>query len=113
VSKESDALFDERAQVAAEAKLADAMRLQRQREMDDFKWLMGHKQGRRIMWRMLEMTGLHRTPHVLGASAEDNAFRAGLANMGLILQAEIHTVCPEHFPTMTKEHLEWLSKIQQ
>lgn len=113
MSLEDDALFDENEQKAAAAKLAEAARLQRQREMDDFKWLMGHKQGRRFMWRMLEMTGLHRTPHVLGALAEDNAFRAGNANVGLMLQAEIHTVCPEHFPTMTKEHLEWLSKLQQ
>lgn len=109
---EANALFDEQAQEAAQAKSAEATRLQRQREMDDFKWIMGHKQGRRFMWRMLEMTGLHRTPHVLGACAEDNAFRAGNANIGLQLQAEIHTVCPEHFPTMTKEHLEWITKQQ-
>lgn len=90
---------------------AEAARLKRAREMDDFKWLMGHKQGRRIMWRMLEVTGVFRNPHIPGT--EDVLFRCGMQNVGQVLMAEIHTICPEHYPTMTKEHVEWLTKPPQ
>lgn len=112
MSKGANDPFDTTEQEAAEGRVAEAKRLERDREVDDFKWLMGHKQGRRFMWRLLGFTGLHRTPHILGESAEDNAFRAGGQNIGLMLQAEIHTVCPEHYPTMTREHVEWLTKQQ-
>jgi hypothetical protein len=97
-------------EVEAEAK-AEAARLARAREMDDFKWLMGHKQGRRIMWRMLDMTGVFRNPHIPGT--DDVLFRCGMQNVGQQLMTEIHTICPEHYPTMTKEHVEWQQKHQQ
>lgn len=91
--------------------LAEAARLTRAREVDDFKWLMGHKQGRRIMWRMLEVTGVFRNPHIPGT--DDVLFRCGMQNVGQVLMTEIHTICPEHYPTMTKEHVEWLTKQPQ
>lgn len=105
--------FDVAGQEAREAEQAELTRLARAREVDDFKWLMGHRQGRSFMWRLLGTTRLHHTPHIVGASAEDNAFRAGAANIGLGLQAEIHEICPERYYEMQKEHVEWLTKHQQ
>lgn len=93
------------------ARHAEITRLERAREMDDFKWLMGHKQGRRIMWRLLEMTGVFRNPHIPGT--DDVLFRCGEQNVGQKLMTEIHTISPEHYPTMTKEHVEWQTKHQQ
>lgn len=90
----------------AQHEAAEAKRLQREREVEDFKWLMANKQGRRFMWRLLGITRLHQTPHVMGARAEDNAFRAGVQNVGLGLQAEIHALCPEQYTVMVKEQRE-------
>lgn len=104
--------FDQVAQEAAEAERAEATRLVRDREVDDFKWLMGHRQGRSFMWRLLGMTHLHHTPHVMGSLSDDNAFRAGEANVGLMLQAEIHEICPERYYEMQREYVEWLKKTQ-
>lgn len=98
-----DGPSDDSDQAAADAH-AEAQRLARAREVDDFKWLMGHKQGRRIMWRLLSMTGLFRNPHIPGT--EDVLFRCGEQNIGQKLLTEIHVVCPDHYPTMTKESLE-------
>ena len=78
-------------------------RLKREREVEDFKWLMAMKQGRRFMWRLLGITRLHQTPHHVGSSAEDNAFRAGGQNIGLLLQAEIHALCPEQYAVMLED----------
>lgn len=108
--KEDPSLSLEDDQVEAEA-IAEAVRLARQREMDDFKWLMGHKQGRRIMWRWLEMTGVFRNPHIPGT--DDVLFRCGEQNVGQKLMTEIHLICPEHYTTMTKEHVEWAQKQPQ
>lgn len=102
---------DERARIAAESRDAEAKRLQRDREVDDFKWLMGHRQGRRVMWRLLSMTGVFRNPHIPGT--EDVLFRCGEQNIGQQLMGEIHTICPEHYTTMTREQQEWLKKAQQ
>ena len=88
--------------------MADAKRLERDREVEDLKWLMGHRQGRRIMWRVLGMTGLFRNPHIPGTN--DVLFRCGEQNIGQMLNAEIHTICPEQYPVMVKEHQEWLKK---
>jgi len=103
--------YDNHAQEAAEAKEAEAKRLERDREVDDFKWLMGHRQGRRVMWRLLSMTGLFRNPHVPGT--DDVLFRCGEQNIGQQLLAEIHLLCPEQYHGMVKEHQEWLKKAQQ
>lgn len=108
--KEEPSLSPEDDQEEAEAR-AEATRLARAREMDDFKWLMGHKQGRRIMWRMLSITGVFRNPHIPGT--DDVLFRCGMQNIGQQLMDEIHTICPEHYTTMTKEHVEWAQKQPQ
>lgn len=110
-AEEHDPL-DDSAQKEAAAKDAEAARLQRAREVDDFKWLMGHRQGRRFMWRLLKMSGLHNNPFHPGAPKGLTEFNCGQMNLGLILQAEIHTICPEHHTTMTREQQEWLRKTQ-
>lgn len=101
---------DTAAQEAAQTEQDEQRRLHRDREVDDFKWLMGHRQGRRVMWRLLGMTGLFRNPHVPGAQSEETAFRCGEQNIGQQLMAEIHTIAPESYNVMVKEHQEWLKK---
>lgn len=96
--------FDPRdlnAQEAATRKTDDARRLQRQIEEDDFKELMQHPWGRRLMWRLLGMTGVYRNPFVGSREATD--FRCGEQNIGQMLMADIHELCPEMYHVMVKE----------
>jgi hypothetical protein len=67
---------------------------------NDFKWLMSNKRGRRIIWRMLEKTGVFRTSFT-GDSA--TFFNEGQRNIGLMLISDIHEHCPEMYLTMLKE----------
>lgn len=100
--------FDTSEQEAAEVLEAEAKRLERNREIDDFKWLMGHRQGRRVMWRLLGVTGLFNNPHIPGT--DDVLFRCGKQNIGQLLNAEIHLLCPEQYFVMVKEYQEWQKK---
>ena len=84
----------------AQAKSAAAQRLARSVEVEDFKWLMGNKQGRRFVWRLLEKAGVFRTTFRLN---NEMAFLEGMRNMGLILVADIHEICPEKYHIMVKE----------
>lgn len=85
---------------------AKAKNLARQREIEDFKWFMGSRQGRRVMWRLLSEAGVFRNPHQMGALSEDNAFRAGVQYVGQMLVTEIHALCPEQYHTMVMEQLD-------
>ena len=84
----------------AQAKAAATRGLVRQQEVEDFKWLMGNKQGRRFVWRMLEKAGVFRSTFRLN---NEMAFLEGMRNMGIILMADIHELCPEKYHVMVKE----------
>jgi hypothetical protein len=107
MSKEFDPL-DTNAQVAAELQDDAAKRLSRLRENGDLTWLMGLKQGRRIMWRLLELTGVFRNPFT--GNREMTDFRCGEMNIGQKLLVEIHQLCPEHYHTMVREHINATSR---
>ena len=75
--------------------------LQRKQEIDDLKWLMAHAQGRRLVARIFDKTGIRRTPfHTNGSTM---AFNAGAQNVGLWLEAEILEVAFEGYTRMLKE----------
>ena len=76
-------------------------KLERESEAEDLKWLMGSKRGRRIVWRLLEQSGVFRLSFNTNAMAM--AFAEGNRNFGNRTQALIHTHCPELYPTMIKE----------
>lgn len=111
--RESDP-YDSRAEEAIAAE-ADAVERQRRAlEVSDFKWLMGHRQGRRFMWRLLSTTGLYSNPYRLGAPEGDVAFRCGEQNIGQQMMSEIHSLVPERYNEMVGEYQAWLkSKAQQ
>jgi len=104
--------FDDSAQVAVEARKADVTRLQREREVDDFKWLMGNKQGRRVMWRLMSMTGLFCNPYQPSAPPGFTEFQCGKQDIGQRLLGEVHELCPEKYNTMVEEQQAWLTKLK-
>ena len=90
---------DQDAQAAEQAKKAE---LRRRREIDDFKWLMAHAQGRRFICRLLEESGVFRTSfHVSGSTAAHNE---GRKHIGYILTAEAMEITPDAYVRLLKEY---------
>lgn len=73
----------------------------RREEIDDVRWLMSSKRGRRFMWRLLEQAGIYRTTYV--NSATQTAFLEGGRNFGLMLVADIHAGGLEQYTQMVAE----------
>lgn len=76
-------------------------RLVREVEIADVKWLMSSKRGRRIMWRLLELSGPFRLS--FDTNAMRMAFNEGNRNLGNKLFNEVMDLCPELYPVMVKE----------
>lgn len=95
---------DTEAQEARSRQRAERAKLDAQREVDDTKWLMGSKRGRRIVWRQLERAGVFRLS--FNTNAMQMAFAEGGRNEGLKLLAMVHQHCPELYVDMLKEQTE-------
>lgn len=76
-------------------------KIAQQSEVEDVKWLMGSKRGRRILWRVLDRAGVYRLS--FNTNSMTMAFAEGARNEGLRLLATIHGACPDLYPTMVKE----------
>lgn len=86
----------------ADKREADARKkVVRDVEVADVKWLMGSPRGRRMMWRLLELSGPFRLS--FDTNAMKMAFNEGNRNMGNQLFNEVMTLCPELYPVMVKE----------
>lgn len=70
-------------------------------QQDDTRWLMSTKRGRRIVWRLLEVSGVHRLS--FDADAMVMAFNEGNRNFGNQFLAEITSLCPDRYLEMLKE----------
>jgi hypothetical protein len=93
--------IDERGQ-AADKREADARKnMVREQEIADLKWLMASRRGRRIMHRLLDLSGPFRLS--FDTNAMRMAFNEGNRNLGNQLFHEIMTLCPEQYPAMMKE----------
>jgi len=86
--------------VAEDKALRD--RLSRENEEADVKWLMSSKRGRRILWRLLEQSGVFRLS--FNTNAMQMAFSEGNRNFGNRTLSLIHSQCPELYPSMVKEN---------
>ncbi len=93
--------FDLRGQERAKQEIEARNKVERQIEQQDLKWLMKCRQGRRIVWRLLERTGLYRTS--FDPNPAMMAFNEGNRNLGLMLMAQLNEVCPERYTLMVQE----------
>jgi hypothetical protein len=96
--------LDIRSQERAQADADDRARLALQTEIDDLKWLMSNKRGRRFVARMLERAGVWRLS--FNTNALTMAFNEGTRNEGLRLLAQITAHCPDRYTEMLKESKE-------
>ena len=96
--------LDIRSQERAQAEADDRARLALQTEIDDLKWLMSNKRGRRFVARLLERAGVWRLS--FNTNALTMAFNEGTRNEGLRLLAQITAHCPDRYTEMLKESKE-------
>lgn len=71
------------------------------KEKDDIQWLMSHTAGRRVMWRLLETTGVYRLSFT--GDYATTSFKEGARNIGLGLLAKLHMYCPNLYNKMVEE----------
>lgn len=93
--------IDLTANANAEAADKAAERVAQQQRTDDLLWLMAHAQGRRIVARIFEKTGIRRTP--FNTSGSVMSFNAGAQNVGLWLEGEIMETSFDGYVEMLKE----------
>jgi hypothetical protein len=94
---------DIQSQERAKANADLRAKLAKDTEEADFRWLMGSKRGRRIVWRLLDRAGVFRLSFNTNAMAM--SFAEGNKNEGLRTLTQIHTLCPELYPVMVKEQI--------
>lgn len=93
---------DTQAQEAEAQSEQDAAKVRRQQQVDDIKWLMAHAAGRRVVSRLLEESGVHRTSfHTSGSTM---AFNEGRKTLGYFLTGELLEIVPEGYLRLIKEY---------
>lgn len=75
---------------------------QREQQLEDVRWMMGHPQGRRFVTRLLEEAGVHRT--VFHTSGSVMAFNEGKRTLGLFVQGEVLEAAPEAYLKLLQEY---------
>lgn len=101
----SNDLYDVHGEQQREAAAAESARLAQQGEINDWKWLMSTARGRRLVWRLLERTGIYRSS-MTGNSF--TFFREGERNVGLFIQATLVEHCPEDYAKMLTEQKDYV-----
>lgn len=74
--------------------------LQRDQQLDDMRWLMGHAQGRRIMARVLELAGVER---ISFTGNSQTFYNEGARSVGIPLLDEIKHCAWDDYITMLGE----------
>lgn len=94
-------VFDTRAQEAARADAKERAVIRARIEVDDLKWVMSNKRGRRVIHGVLERAGVWRLS--FHTNALTMAFNEGARNEGLAMLAKLNEHCPELYTLMLKE----------
>ncbi len=92
--------FDLVGQQEKKAELEKQAEIQYKIKVDDLKWIMGNRRGRRFVWRILERAGIYRTTFT---GNSNGFFLEGKRELGLTIVQDIHQACPELYFEMIKE----------
>jgi hypothetical protein len=95
---------DETAQTQQRQGAAAREKNQVHTEVEDVRWLMGSKRGRRIVRGVMSRGGLFRPS--FNTNSMTMAFAEGAKCEAAHWQKVILDNCPEHFTTMLKEAIE-------
>lgn len=93
--------LDIKSQDRAKAEKDVRERVVLENEEADVKWLMSSKRGRRMVWRLLDQSGVFRLS--FNPNAMHMAFAEGNRNFGNRMLALVHSLCPELYSAMVKE----------
>jgi len=93
--------FDIRGQERAAKDKEELEELALQIEIDDLKWLMSNKRGRRFIFRLLELAGVWRIS--FNTNALTMAFNEGMRNGGLRLISQLTEHCQARYAEMLRE----------
>lgn len=96
--------FDLKAQQQLRDEADEKAKLRARIGIDDLKWVMQNKRGRRFVHGILERAGVWRLS--FHTNALQMAFNEGSRNEGLALLAKLTEHCPELYSLMLKEHRE-------
>lgn len=102
MAKEPYDAFDLRAQEDAREQADERAKLKAREAIEDAKWLMSNKRGRRFVYGILDRAGVWRLS--FNTNALTMAFNEGGRNEGLALLAKLTEHCPEMYSLMLKEH---------
>lgn len=91
---------DLRAQERQTAGLESRQKMIRDQQVEDIRWLMQQPQGRRIMARLLEMSGTERNSFT-GSST--TFYNEGRRSVGVELSDEVKAVAFDNFIVMLQE----------
>ena len=97
--------FDLAGQESARADADEKVKLRQRQDIEDLKWLMSNKRGRRVVYSILERAGVWRLS--FNTNALTMAFNEGARNEGLAMTAKLMTHAPESYALMLKEHTEY------
>jgi hypothetical protein len=89
------------AQDAIRQQREDLAKQQLRLRIEDYKWLMSSKRGRRLVFGQLESAGVYRTS--FNTNALQMSFNEGGRNQGLMLLAFITEHTPERYAEMIEE----------
>lgn len=92
---------------SAQRAIDEQAQQKKQVEIDDFKFVMEDKRGRRFVWRLLEKCGVFRTSFT---GDNETFFKEGQRNVGLAILAAVHEACPEKYAVMLKEQREYVRR---
>lgn len=94
--------YQDQAEAARKQTEQDALkRLRRRQEIADIRWLMSTPQGRRVVDRLLEMSGVMHIS--FDTNAMRMAFNEGKRNTGNEILQEVMDLCPDAYLLMLKE----------
>lgn len=81
-------------------KADEKAKLQRYLELDDLKKILKTAEGRRFIWRYLEVASIHKTTFT---GNSETFFKEGMRNIGLMILADVMDASPESFIEMMIE----------
>lgn len=84
-----------------EADRKEAVKRTVEQEVEDLKWLMSDKRGRRAMWQLLAFTGVFRNPF---RGSPETDFCCGMMNVGQKYLGDINQHAPERYNQMVTEN---------
>jgi|GEM_PF-325959 len=93
---------DTHAQALARSQMHECSQQAQEQAIADLRWLMRHRQGRRVVWRWLDAAGVWRLS--FNTDAVLMAFNEGGRNQGLRLLQALLAACPAFYHVMMQEN---------